>query len=141
MQISDRGVALVKSFEGLRQKAYLCPAGVLTIGYGSTGPHVTDGLWITEEQAEALLKKDLARFERFVTAHAGECTQGQFDALVSFAFNVGTGALKGSTLLRRHKAGLFTQAADQFLRWNKAGQRVLPGLTRRRAAERALYLS
>ncbi len=141
MQISQRGIDLIKSFEGLRLKAYLCPASVWTIGYGSTGPHVRQGAFITEAKAEALLRQDLARFERGVEAMAGPCTQGQYDALISFAFNVGMSALQSSTLLKRHKEGAHEQAADQFLRWNKAGKLVLPGLTRRRAAERKLYLS
>ncbi|MBA3678413.1 MAG: lysozyme [Sphingosinicella sp.] len=141
MKISQRDSDLIKSFEGLRLKAYLCPASVWTIGYGSTGPHVRQGVFITEVKAEALLRQDLARFERGVEAMAGPCTQGQYEALISFAFNVGISALQASTLLKRHKEGAHEQAADQFLRWNKAGKLVLPGLTRRRAAERKLYLS
>jgi lysozyme len=140
MKTSQKGVDLIKSFEGLRNKAYVCPAGVLTIGYGSTGPHVKTGMWISDEQAEALLRKDLARFERTVAQVANSPTQPQFDALVSFAFNVGTGALKSSTLLKRHNAGDIEGAANQFLRWVKAGRTTLPGLVRRRAAERKLYL-
>lgn len=96
---------------------------------------------IDEAEAEALLCKDVGRFERAVVAMAQAPTQNEFDALVSFAFNVGTGALKSSTLLKRHNAGDHQGAADQFLRWNRVGRSVLPGLTRRRAAERALYLS
>lgn len=145
MQISQRGVDLIKEFEGLRLKAYLCPANVLTIGYGSTGRHVTEGLVITEAKAEELLRADLGRFEDAVRKAALPCTQGQFDALVSFAFNVGIGNLNSSTLLRKHKAGDKAGAAVQFGRWNKARVkgvlRVLPGLTRRRKAEAALYLS
>jgi len=141
MQISQRGVELIKQYEGCRLTAYRCPAGVPTIGYGHTGRDVTMGLTITAEQAEALLRGDLMRFEDGVRRHAGTATQGQFDALVSFAFNVGIGALAGSTLIRRHKAGDHARAANEFPRWNKAGGIVLPGLTRRRAAERRLYLS
>lgn len=141
MNISQRGLDLIKGFEGLKLKAYICPAGVWTIGYGSTGPHVVQGKVISEEQAEALLRKDVGRFERAVEAMAAAPSQHQFDAMVSFAFNVGTGALKSSTLLKRHNAGDYKGAADQFLRWNRAGKMILPGLTRRRAAERALYLS
>lgn len=146
MQISQRGLDLIKRFEGLKLTAYRCPAGVLTIGYGSTGPHVKQGMIITEAEAEALLRNDVARFEDGVNHIVGPCTQGQFDALVSFAFNLGLGALMSSTLLKRHKAGDFARAADAFLSWNKArgaGGKlaVLPGLTKRRAAERHLYLS
>lgn len=141
MKISQRGLDLIKRFEGLKLTAYRCPAGVLTVGYGSTGPHVKQGMVITEAEAEALLRKDVARFEDGVNHIVGPCTQGQFDALCSFAFNLGLGALMSSTLLKRHKAGDFARAADQFLRWNRGGGRVLPGLTKRRAAERQLYLS
>src|SRR5690349_3979801 len=112
MYISQAGVDLIKQFEGLRTKAYLCPANVWTIGYGSTGRHVTEGLQITEERAEELLRSDLMRFQDAVRKHAGECTQGQFDALVSFAFNVGITAMANSTLIKKHKAGQFREAAD-----------------------------
>lgn len=141
MQISANGLDLIKRFEGLKLKSYLCPANVWTIGYGSTGAHVRHGMVISEAEAEALLRQDVARFERAVEAVTQAPTQAEFDALVSFAFNVGSGALKSSTLLRLHNAGDRQGAADQFLRWNRAGKMILPGLTRRRAAERALYLS
>jgi lysozyme len=140
MKISQKGLDLIKRFEGLKLKAYLCPANVWTVGYGSTGPHVWQGKVISEQEAEDLLKKDVERFERAVEANAKNATQNQFDALVSFAFNVGVSNLKSSTLLRLHNAGQYQAAADQFLRWNKAGRTVLPGLTRRRAQERGLYL-
>lgn len=141
MNISDKGLALIKQFEGLRLTAYKCPAGIPTIGYGSTGPDVNMGMTITEEDAEDLLRKDVGRFERGVTALVGDTTQGRFDALCSFAFNVGLGALQSSTLLKKHKAGQYDAAALQFSRWNKAGGRVLAGLTKRRAAEAELYQS
>ncbi len=141
MHISPRGLALIKAFEGCRLTAYLCPAGILTIGFGHTGRDVTEGLRITAEAAEELLRGDLMRFEDGVRRLAGETSQSRFDALVSFAFNLGLGALAGSTLLKRHRAGDFARAANEFLRWNKAGGIVPPGLTRRRAAERRLYLS
>jgi lysozyme len=138
-RIGPKGLALIKSSEGLRLKAYLCPAGVPTIGYGSTGSHVTMGKTITHAEADALLRKDLERFEHGVSEMAGEMTPGQFSALVSFAFNLGLGALEDSTLLKLHKAGDFVGAAAQFARWNKAAGKVLPGLVKRRAAEAALY--
>lgn len=141
MKISQRGLDLIKKFEGLKLTAYRCPAGVLTIGFGSTGPHVKQGMVITEDEAEALLRKDVARFEDGVNHIVGPCTRGQYDSLVSFSFNLGLGALMSSTLLKKHRAGDYKAAADQFLRWNLAGGKVLPGLTKRRAAERALYLS
>lgn len=141
MRISQKGVDLVKSFEGLRLKAYLCPANVLTIGYGSTGPHVKEGMVITERDAEDLLRSDLRRFEDGVSRLAPKCTQGQFDAMTSFAFNLGVGALKQSTLLKKHNAGDHAGAAEEFKRWVKAGGVTLKGLVRRRAAEKQLYLS
>lgn len=138
-RIGPKGLALIKQYEGLALKAYVCPAGVVTVGYGSTGPHVRMGMAITHAEADALLRKDLERFERGVSAIAGEMTPGQFSALVSFAFNLGLEALKESTLLRLHKEGDHAGATEQFGRWNKAGGRVLNGLTKRRAAERRLY--
>lgn len=138
--IGHRGLDLIKSFEGKKLTAYVCPAGILTIGFGSTGPHVKKGMTITEAEAERLLCEDLERFEAAVEKHTrGHATDNQFDALVSFAFNVGTEALRTSTLLRKHMEGDYAGAAAQFGRWNKGGGRVLAGLTRRRAAEAALY--
>jgi lysozyme len=140
-QIGPRGLALVKEFEGLRLKAYLCPARVLTIGYGSTGPHVTPGLVITEAQADALLQKDLDRFEDAVAKAAPNATQNQFDAMVALAFNIGIGAFLKSTVLRKHLDGNHRAAAEAFGMWVNAGGRVLPGLQRRRAREADLYRS
>ena len=141
MELSPAGLSLIKRFEGLRTRAYLCPAGVWTIGYGSTGPHVAEGLVISEAQAEAMLRSDLVRFEEAVRRHALPATQSQYDALVSFAFNVGVDAFARSTLLRRHRSGDFASAACQFARWDKVRGRVVTGLARRRAAERTLYSS
>jgi lysozyme len=139
-QIGKAGLDLVKSFEGLKLRAYLCPAKVWTIGYGSTGPHVTPGKTITEAQAEQLIKDDLDRFEKAVTRLVTvPLTQNQYDALVSFAFNVGISALERSTLLKRVNAKLFDQAKAEFAKWNRAGGKPLAGLTRRRAAEAALF--
>ena len=141
MELSPAGLALIKRFEGLRTRAYLCPAGVWTIGYGSTGPHVAEGLVITEAQAEAMLRGDLVRFEEAVRRHALPASQSQYDALVSFAFNVGVAAFARSTLLHCHRSGDFAGVAREFARWDKVRGRVLPGLARRRAAERTLYQS
>ncbi len=142
MKISIKGLNLIKSFEGLELKAYKDSVGVLTVGYGSTGPHVYEGLVITEEQAEAMLKSDVSRFERGVTELVKvPLNQNQFDALVSFSFNLGLGNLKSSTLLRKLNASDYSGAANEFLRWNKAGGKVLNGLTRRREAEKKLFLS
>lgn len=138
-EMGTAGLEIVKQFEGCELSAYRCPAGIWTIGYGSTGPHVKPGLVITPQRAEALLQEDLARFEAAVDNAAPGASQNQFDAMVAFAFNVGTTAFTKSTLLRKHKAGDFAGARAEFARWNKAGGKVLPGLTRRRAAEAALY--
>lgn len=140
MKISDNGLALIKSFEGLSLTAYTCPAGVLTVGFGSTGPHVKPGMRITEAEADALLSKDLERFETgvesLVTADIG---QDEFDSLCSFAFNVGLGNLEQSTLLRLLNRSDYMGAAAQFGKWIYAGKKVLPGLVRRRHAEAALF--
>ncbi len=140
-QIGTRGLALIKEFEGLALKAYLCPAHVLTIGYGSTGPHVKPGMIITEAQADALLQTDLDRFEDAVAKHAPNATQNQFDAMVCLAFNIGIGAFLKSSVLRFNLAGDNRRAAEAFGMWIKGGGRVLPGLQRRRAREADLYRS
>lgn len=141
MQISQAGLDLIKSFEGFEPEAYLCPAGIWTIGYGHTG-NVEEGQTITEEEAEELLRQDVTFAEDAVTDYVeGDLTQGQFDALVCFVFNIGVGAFRESTLLRLLNQGDSEGAAEQFLRWNKAGGKVLAGLTRRREAERELFLS
>jgi lysozyme len=115
--------------------------GEMKIGVGSTGAHVKPGMTITQDEADALLRKDVSRFEAGVAAMAGPTTQNRFDAMVSFAFNVGLAAFGKSTLLKKHKAGAFGAAAEQFSRWTKAGGKELAGLVRRRAAEAALYRS
>ncbi|PDO81910.1 lysozyme [Kosakonia sacchari] len=145
MQISDKGIALIKQFEGLRLTAYQDSVGVWTIGYGWTQP--VDGkpirarMTIKEETAERLLRTGLVGYESDVSKLVKvKLTQGQFDALVSFAYNLGARALSTSTLLKKLNAGDYRGAADEFLRWNKAGGQVLAGLTRRREAERALFL-
>jgi lysozyme len=140
MKISQQGIDLIKRFEGCKLKSYLCPAGVWTIGYGHTA-NVRKNQIITSEQASAILMSDLLQFERAVTAMVSvPIKQGQFDALVSFAFNLGSGALASSTLLRKLNSGDFKGAADEFLRWNKAGGKVLEGLSVRRRSERALFV-
>lgn len=138
-KIGTKGLALIKSFEGLRLTAYRDIVNVLTIGYGSTGPHVRPGMKITETQAEALLRNDLARFEKAVGSAAPNANQNQFDAMVSLAFNIGTAAFQNSTLVRKFRAGDIAGAKAEFARWNKAGGKVVAGLTRRRAAEAALF--
>lgn len=138
-RINGAGVAIIKHFEGLKLKAYKCPAGIWTIGYGHTGPDVLPGLVITEARADELLAADLARFEAGVADLAKVANDNQFAALVSFAFNLGLEALRTSTLLRKHMAGDYEGAAAEFARWNKANHVVLSGLTRRRAMEADLY--
>jgi lysozyme len=139
VNISTAGIALIKQFEGCRLEAYLDSVGVPTIGYGST-EGVTMGDKITQDEADALLLEDLVRFEKCVNEHVDvPITQEQFDSLVCFAFNVGCGALIGSTLLKLLNAGNYNAAAQQFLRWDKAGGKVLAGLTRRRQAESDLF--
>lgn len=146
MQISDKGISLIKQFEGLRLTAYQDSVGVWTIGYGWTQPvdgkPIRPGMTIKEETAERLLRTGLVGYESDVSKLVNvKLMQGQFDALVSFAYNLGARALSTSTLLQKLNAGDYAGAADEFPRWNKAGGKVLPGLTLRREAERALFLS
>ena len=141
MKISAKGLALIKEFEGCELTAYVCPAGVLTIGVGSTGPHVTPGMTITQAEAEALLLKDLVRFEKAVNELVKvPLSQGAYDALVSFTFNCGEGAFADSTLLRELNEGKDPNltAKSQLPRWTNGG---LAGLVRRRAAEVELFCS
>ena len=139
--IGKAGIDLIKQFEGLSLKAYPDPATGAepwTIGIGHTGG-VRPGDVITEARAEQLLRQDLGRFEMAVRKLCPITTQNQFDALVSLAFNIGEGNLKDSTLRRLHNEGNYVAAAGQFERWNRANGKVMAGLTRRRAAEAALY--
>jgi lysozyme len=141
MRLSSDGLRLIKAHEGLRLSAYKCPAGVWTIGYGHTRT-AREGMTINTQQADALLLRDVRTFEQGVAvALTKPATQAQFDALVSFAFNVGLAGLRRSSVLRAHNAGDYQAASRAFSLWNKAGGRELPGLTRRRAEEAALYLS
>ena len=141
MNISPKGIALIKEFEGLRLKAYLCPGGVWTIGYGHTAS-VKPGMVISEAQAEEYLKADLVRFERYLNGLGLALNQNQFDALISFIYNAGTGNFSNSTLLRKVRANPQDNSiVDEFLRWVYSKGRVLPGLQRRRLAEMKLYSS
>ena len=142
MQTSEKGLDLIRKYEGLRLAAYVCPGGKLTIGYGHTGTDVTSGKKITAEQANALLVKDVQRFESAVNELVkAPMTQGMFDALISFSFNLGAGSLKSSSLLKKLNADDLEGAADEFLKWNKAKGKVLAGLTERRESERELFLA
>lgn len=141
---SKAGKDLIKEFEGFRSTAYICPAGVVTVGYGTTrihGKSIQLGTTITTDEADMFLEEDLKTFEDAVNQNVRvEITQNQFDAIVAFVYNVGAGNFKKSTLLKKVNAEDFNQAAAEFLKWNKAGGKVLKGLTRRRTAERELFL-
>lgn len=140
MKISDKGIEFLIKEEGEVLHAYRCAAGVWTIGVGHTGG-VTPNMKITKEQSRQLLKSDLCRFEKAVNETIKHpLLQYQFDALVSFAFNVGAPAFKGSTLAKKINANApWSEIRAEFLRWNKAGGKVLTGLTSRRKREAKLY--
>jgi lysozyme len=145
MKVSIAGLDLIKKHEGLRLNAYRCPAGVWTIGYGITSSagvgKVTPGMKITQAEAEDMLRRALAVFEAGVEkAIKRQPTQAQFDAMVSLAYNIGVGAFSKSSVVRHFNAGDMDRAAISFLMWNKAAGKVLPGLTKRRADERAWFL-
>jgi len=142
MKTSQAGVDLIKEFEGLRLDSYYCASQILTIGYGHTGPDVWVGQVITEQEAEKLLRDDLEIFEQAVSELIDiDLTQNQFDALVSFTFNCGDGALEQSSLRRRLNKGEDpnTVAEEELPRWNKGANGPLAGLTRRREAEVKLF--
>lgn len=142
MNISEKGRNLIKNFEGLRLKAYRCSSNRLTIGYGHTA-NVKESDVITKEQAENYLTQDLKRFENAVNRLVKvPLTQNQFDALISFTFNLGEGNLQKSTLLKLLNERKYNEAANQFERWCLDAQnRPLEGLKRRRKAEKELYLT
>jgi lysozyme len=134
--------ALIRKSEGLRLKAYRCPVGVLTIGYGHTGPDVKENKKITMDEAETLLHNDASHAaDSVLKLTDGNVSQGQLDALTDFVFNLGSSKLANSTLLRKHKVGNYAGAAMEFGKWVYADGRILEGLVRRRAAETHLYLS
>jgi lysozyme len=151
MDPSNACKSLVQQFEGCAKKrpdgmfeAYPDPGSggdPWTIGWGSTGSDIKRGVVWNQKQCDDRFSDHLAEFARKVQAALGGAptTQKQFDAMVSFAYNVGVGNLQSSTLLKKHKAGDYAGAAAEFAKWNKAAGKVLPGLTRRRAAESALY--
>ena len=140
-RINKAGLDLIKSFEGLRLKAYKDAVGVWTIGYGHIKT-ATPGMVISGPEAEALLRGDLEEAQGAVERLVKQSlTDNEYAALVSFVFNLGSGNLSRSTLLKKLNAGDRKGAADQFLVWNKAGGKVLAGLTRRRQAERSLFLN
>ena len=141
MKASEKAYSLIRQFEGLRLTAYRCPAGVWTVGYGHTSG-VVPGMVITKELAEKLLRQDIATVENIVNAECPNLRQCQFDALVSFVFNIGGGNFRKSTLLKKIKANPDDNSImDKFLRWVYAKGVVLPGLQKRRLAEMKLYFS
>jgi len=146
VKTSQVGIELIKQFEGVRLESYVCPAGILTIGVGHTSaagpPKVVPKMKITYQEANEILARDLVKYEsavdRLVTV---PLSQNQFDALVSFTFNVGEGALAKSTLLKKLNAGKYSEVPAELMKWTKGGGRELPGLVRRRRAECALWRS
>ena len=147
MKVGPRAQALVKSFEGCRLKAYMpTPNDRPTIGYGATfhadGTPVRMGEVWTQAQADDAFDRDINKYGAKVAALLGDdpTTPAQFGAMVSLAYNIGLGAFGNSTVLRKHREGKYAAAADAFLMWSKQGSKTLPGLVRRRNAERALYL-
>jgi lysozyme len=159
MNLSNTACELIKAFESVKSKPYRCPAALWTVGVG----HVLypeqatmkmpermalplkaehDRLW-SIGGVDAIFRSDLIRFETGVLrlCSGSANSQAQFDALVSFSFNLGLGSLQSSTLRMKYNRGDIAGAADEFLKWNKAGGKILKGLTRRREAERLLFLS
>lgn len=147
MKTSPTGVSLIKQFEGFRSKAYLCPAKVWTIGYGTTvypdGAKVKEGDVCTDKEATRYLTNDVKKFEKSVNSLVKTyITQNQFDALVSFTYNLGSSNLKKSTLLKKINVNpLEPSIRNEFLKWVNAGGKKLEGLVRRRKAEADLYFS
>lgn len=148
MQLSKNGLQMLKNFEGFRSKPYLCPAGIPTIGYGST--HYDNGIpvslgdnSITESNAATLLLRSLIKYEVAVVSETQfvGINQNQFDALVLFAYNLGIGSLKGSTLIKKIRSNPSDPTIrDEFMKWvHIAGGKTLPGLVARRKAEADLY--
>lgn len=138
-KIGEEGVELIKGFEGLKLEAYVCPGRKWSIGYGHTNG-VKKGDKITKEVAEDLLREDLEKFEEYVNrAVKVELNQNQFDALVSWTYNLGPGNLANSTMLKKLNTGDYESVASEMQRWNKSGGKVLAGLVRRRESEAQLF--
>jgi lysozyme len=146
MKTNRAGIDLIKRWEGMRLTAYLCPAGVWTIGYGHTSaagaPKVTQGMRITQEEASDILVRDLVKYESAVTrALTRTPNENQFAAMVSLCYNVGPGAFAKSSIAKKFNAGDVSGAANAFRLWNKAGGKALQGLVSRREDERRLFLT
>ena len=139
MKTSVEGLALIKKFEGLELEAYTCAAGVWTIGYGHTKDVQPGDVW-SEAHAEHMLEVELEEFEEYINKYVTvSLSQNQFDALVSWVYNLGPANLKASTMLKVLNDGKYEEVPYQMKRWNKAGGKVLDGLVRRREAEALLY--
>tara|TARA_R100000541_G_scaffold18152_1_gene27936 strand:- start:192 stop:635 length:444 start_codon:yes stop_codon:yes gene_type:complete len=139
MKISIEGLSLIKKFEGCELNSYKCAAGVPTIGFGSTHG-IEMGMSISKARAEELLLEDISKFEDIVDKSVTVALdQHQFDALVSWTFNLGGGNLNSSTMLKVINAGDYEDVPEQIKRWNKANGKVLEGLIRRREAEALLF--
>jgi len=140
MKTSIEGLALIKKFEGLELEAYKCAAGVWTIGYGHT-KDVQEGDVISESHADHMLEVELEEFEGYINDNVtAPLSQNQFDALVSWVYNLGPANLKASTMLKVLNSGDYEGVPAQIKRWNKAGGKVLEGLIRRREAEALLFV-
>lgn len=140
MEYSKSGLQLTERFEGLKLTAYRDIVGVLTIGYGHTGPDVIEGMTITQEQAEKYLEEDTANAVDAVNGLVSVAlTQNEFDSLVDFVFNLGRRAFANSTLLSLLNSGNYDGAADEFEKWSHAGGQLVAGLLRRRQAEKEQF--
>lgn len=142
MNISEAGLEVIMNNEGLRLEAYQDVVGVWTVGFGHTGAEVKEGLVITLDAAKSLLLSDAETAEKCVNnCVSGNITQGQFDALCSFVFNLGCTALRNSTLLRKLNSGDDVGASEEFVKWSHAGGKERPGLVARRLEEKELFLT
>lgn len=142
MKISQKGLDILKEFEGLRLEAYKCSANVPTIGYGWTQGVKMGDVW-TREHAEHMLLEGVKPYEKAVQEAIGDAktSQNQYDAMVSLCYNIGPANFKKSSVARLHKEGKYNQAAAAFMMWVKAGGKIIGGLIKRRNKEKALYLS
>ena len=140
MKVSEKGLAFIREWEGCRLKAYKDGGGVWTIGVGHTGPDVKPGMTITQFEADELLRLDIEDHDISRLLGNAPTTQNQFDAMSSLAFNIGLTRFAGSTVLKRHKLGNKTGAANAFLLWHYDNGKPVRGLMRRREAERKVYL-
>ena len=142
MDISDKGLALTKGFESCRLTSYQDVRGIWTIGFGHTGTGIGPGITWTQEQADAWLKQDMGHACDFVNGHVTVVlSQDQFDSLCDLVYNIGSGNFEESTLLRKLNDGDVFGAAEEFQKWDMAGGQHIPGLLRRRIAERDLFIA